>query len=107
MTSSANMPRPEPESEATEAKFIDFGISYIMHPAYDILYFLYTSTDRAFRRSHFDTLLRSYFDTFSTYFSSDSHEDMSYDKFKQETEELREGVIVFTSTVRMHQLPIL
>ena len=99
------MPRPDPESEATEAKFIDFGISYIMHPAYDILYFLYTSTDRAFRQSYFDTLLRSYFDTFSTYFSSDSHEDMSYDKFKQEAEELREGVIVFTSTVRLNELP--
>ena len=99
------MQRPEPDSEATEAKFIDFGISYIMHPAYDILYFLYTSTDRAFRQSHFDTLLRSYFDTFSTYFTNDLREDMSYDKFRQEAEELREGVIIFTSTVRMHQLP--
>ena len=81
------MSRPESESEATEAKFIDFGISYVMHPAYDILYFLYTSTDRAFRESHFDTLLRSYFEIFSSYFSN-SHEDMSYDKFKKEAEEL-------------------
>ena len=37
------------ECETTEAKFIDFGNSYVMHPAYDILYFIYTTTDGDFR----------------------------------------------------------
>ena len=90
------------ECETTEAKFIDFGNSYIMHPAYDILYFLYTTTDRGFRQSHFDALLRNYFATFSTYFSGD--DDLSYGRFKKETEEMREGVMIFTSTVRIYYL---
>ena len=88
--------------EATRVKFIDFGNSYIMHPAYDILYFLYTTTDRAFRQSHFDALLRSYFDTFSTYLSGD--DDLSYDKFKEEAEGMREGVMIFTLPVRIYHL---
>ena len=98
------MHRPEESStEATRVKFIDFGNSYIMHPAYDILYFLYTSTDRNFRQSHYDSLLRSYFDTFSTYFSGDACDcdSLSYNKFKKEAEEMREGVIIFTMTVRI------
>ena len=99
-------PEESPESAgAPEGKLIDFGNSYIMHPAYDVLYFLYTSTDRSFRRSHFDALLRSYFDTFSTYFSGGGgDDDLSYDKFKKEAEELREGVMIFSLTVRLYRV---
>ena len=52
---------PNDDETAAEVKLIDFGVSYVLHPAYDVIYFLYTCTERSFRQLHYDALLRRYF----------------------------------------------
>ena len=92
-------PNDELPSSLAEVKLIDFGNSYVLHPAYDVIYFLYTCTDRTFRHLHYDALLRKYFETFGTYLSGG--DVGGYDEFKKEAEELREGIMLLTLTVRL------
>lgn len=73
--------------EDESVKLIDFQMCAKRHPANDIWYFLYNSTDRAFRAEHADDLIKAYYRVFSGYF--DDHEGYSYEAFRKEVEEYR------------------
>ncbi len=85
--------------EEEQLKILDFGSSAYTHPAFDIIYFLYVNTDREFRRSHSEDLLRQYFEVYSRYLPDDDPELTSFDKFKEELEERREPVLLMATSV--------
>ena len=54
------------DDKPTHLKMLDFQISHIGHPLYDILYFLYSSTVADVRQQHMNTWLAFYFNSLTT-----------------------------------------
>jgi thiamine kinase-like enzyme len=88
--------REETEDNPARVKFIDFGNVCVFHPMYDIVYFLYMNTDRAFRQQNFDRILQEYFDIFSKYLSGPG---VTFTKFKEEVDDRKEIVMLITMMV--------
>lgn len=57
---------------------VDFQLISYGHPAYDVLYLLYLSTDLEFRDLNMEKCLQHYWDTFSQYIEKYSPEDVNY-----------------------------
>ena len=79
--------------DGKRVKLIDFGNVFMSHPVYDIMYFLYSNTDREFRKKHEEEILQSYFATFSKYLRRSV--DLGFEQFRREVAERREGVMLF------------
>ena len=62
----------------------------------DLWYFLYSSTDRKFRETHLDSVLRLYHEEVARYWAMEDFE-MSYDKFLAEINQHKVVAIVFTA----------
>ncbi len=74
-------------------KFIDFGNVSLGHPGFDVMYFLYLSTDREFRRRHLDAIVNEYCRQLGKWVP------LSTDKLRAEMEGQRKNVMVFSSAV--------
>ncbi len=74
--------------EPDAVKILDFQMMKNGHPSFDLGYFLYIATDRAFRKAHLEQCLGWYFDVFSSYFSG-IMDDYGFDDFKREFHETR------------------
>jgi len=61
---------------------IDYQLIFVGSPCYDLVYFVYLNTDKAFRDQHLQTCLKLYYDQFATYF--DDHLTYSYEEFLEE-----------------------
>jgi len=61
---------------------IDYQLIFVGSPCYDLVYFVYLNTDRAFRDQHLQTCLKLYYDQFATYF--DENLSYSYEDFQEE-----------------------
>jgi hypothetical protein len=61
---------------------IDYQLIIVGSPCYDLVYFVYLNTDKAFRDQHLQTCLKLYYDQFATYF--DDNLTYSYEEFLEE-----------------------
>ena len=61
---------------------IDYQLIFVGSPCYDLVYFVYLNTDKAFRDQHLQTCLKLYYDQFATYF--DDNLTYSYEEFLEE-----------------------
>ena len=57
------------EGKPQKVKFLDHATGFLSHPAKDIFYFLYTATDKMFRKKYEDILWRRYFTIYNGYLS--------------------------------------
>jgi len=55
------------EGKVNETILVDFQLINYGHPAYDLMYLLYLSTDTQFRDQHMDQCLQHYWDTLNQY----------------------------------------
>lgn len=87
-------PRQQPEDIA----FIDWQISRYASPVLDLVYFLFTATDKETRDKHYESLLKLYHDSFSTLlrkFGEDPDKIYPFDALKQELKKFgRFGLIM-------------
>lgn len=63
-------------------KVIDYQMYMVGHPTIDLGYFLYISTNLAFRKAYLDDLLRIYYNLLISYMTP--HEELSFEDFKAE-----------------------
>merc|ERR1711990_1437984 len=68
------------DGKVTDTILVDFQLINYGHPAYDVLYMLYISTDLEFRNAHMTECLDTYWDTLSTYLDQFKPKDVTYDK---------------------------
>ncbi len=73
------------EGNPTDIKLIDFQMMGRGHPALDICHLLYTHTDSEFRSKHLQTVLRRYYQVFSSYLDKDLN--MNFEIFEKEFQE--------------------
>eukprot|EP00088_Acartia_fossae_P053655 TRINITY_DN6120_c0_g1_i4.p1 TRINITY_DN6120_c0_g1~~TRINITY_DN6120_c0_g1_i4.p1 ORF type:complete len:530 (-),score=152.55 TRINITY_DN6120_c0_g1_i4:450-2039(-) len=80
---------------------IDFQLINFGHPAYDVLYLLYLSSDIEFRDSHMESCLQHYWSTFSTYLEKYGPEDLKYGytEFKADVQIYKSIVFVLATTL--------
>lgn len=78
------------EGKPTKMKLLDYQMSSIGHPAVDLCYFFYITTDRAFRRMHLIQCLRWYFETLSSNYLAHSLRHFSFNDFLKEFADYRE-----------------
>ncbi len=80
------------EGNPTDIKLIDFQMMGRGHPALDICYLLHINTDSEFRSKHLETVLREYYQVFSTYLDKDLN--MNFKIFEKEFQERRQYGLV-------------
>merc|ERR1712154_569756 len=68
------------DGKVTDTILVDFQLINYGHPAYDVLYMLYISTDLEFRNAHMTECLDTYWNTLSTYLDQFKPKDITYDK---------------------------
>ena len=68
------------DKKVTNSILVDFQTISYRHPAHDILYLLYISTDLEFRNAHMTECLDTYWNTLSTYLDQFKPKDVTYDK---------------------------
>jgi len=78
----------DPEENDLKVTLLDFQQLIIAHPARDLWYFLYSSTDKQFRDKHLTDVLREYYDTFSKYLALEDLQ-MTFQEFRQEMNSVR------------------
>jgi len=80
---------------------IDFQLINYGHPAYDVLYLLYISSDIEFRDAHMETCLEHYWKTFSVYLEKHGPEDLKYSwsDFKADIQIYKSIVFVLATTL--------
>jgi len=66
------------EDKVEDTILVDFQLINYGHPAYDVLYLLYLSSDQEFRDVNMDKCLQHYWNTFSTYLEKYSPEGVKY-----------------------------
>ena len=69
-SSSSSSSSPVAGSSKYTCRFIDFQLTRYSSPITDLLYFVYTATDKRFRQEHLETLLSVYFEQFVATLSS-------------------------------------
>merc|ERR1719414_1842501 len=89
------------EGKVSETILVDFQLINYGHPAYDVLYMLYISTDLEFRNAHMTECLDTYWDTLSTYLDQFKPKDVSYDKtaFLADIKEYKTVAFVLATTL--------
>lgn len=78
--------------EDKQVKLIDFQMLNYAHPARDLGYFLFITTDHLFREKHLDECIRTYFDVFGGYL--DPKLDVTFEKFNEEFRDRMDGGFV-------------
>lgn len=76
-----------PQQQPEDIIFIDWQISRYASPVLDLVYFLFTATDKETRDNHYERLLKLYHDSLSNIliqFVESSENVFSFDKFKEE-----------------------
>jgi len=63
----------------SDTVLVDFQLINYGHPAYDLLYILYISTDRQMRDQHMDQVMSYYWDTLSLYIKEFKPDHVKYD----------------------------
>jgi len=67
------------EGKVAETILVDFQLINYGHPAYDVLYLLYLSTDSQFRSQHMEDYLHQYWETLNEYIDKFAPADTKYD----------------------------
>jgi len=67
------------EGKVSETILVDFQLINYGHPAYDLMYLLYLSTDTQFRDQHMDQCLQHYWTTLNEYITQFQPKDSKYD----------------------------
>lgn len=68
-------------------KFIDYQISRYVSPVLDLVYFMFASTDKAFRDEHYDELIKIYHNSFSKFLKrlgEDPEQLFSFEEFDKQ-----------------------
>merc|ERR1712059_67011 len=68
------------EGKPAETILVDFQLINYGHPAYDVLYMLYISTDLEFRDAHMAECLTAYWNTLTTYLDQFKPKGVTYDE---------------------------
>lgn len=68
------------QGKVAEIVLVDFQLINYGHPAYDVLYLLYLSTDLEFRDAHMDECLTTYWTILSTYLDQFKPKSVVYDE---------------------------
>jgi len=76
------------EDNELSVTLLDFQQLMIAHPARDLWYFLYSSTDKQFRDHHLKDVLREYYNTFSKYLELEGV-SLTFQEFCQEMNSVR------------------
>merc|ERR1711970_474179 len=89
------------DEKVTDTILVDFQLINYGHPAYDVLYMLYISTDLEFRNAHMTECLDTYWDTLSTYPDQFKPKDVNYDKtaFLADIKEYKTVAFVLATTL--------
>lgn len=89
------------DGKVTDTILVDFQLINYGHPAYDVLYMLYISTDLEFRNAHMTECLDAYWDTLSTYLDQFKPKDVTYDKtaFLADIKEYKTVAFVLATTL--------
>lgn len=87
--------------EVEDLVLVDFQLISVCHPAYDILYLLYLSSDLEFRDTQMEKCLQCYWDTFSTYIEKYGPTDVHYGwpEFMADIHEYKSIGFVLASTI--------
>ena len=89
------------DEKVTDTILVDFQTISYRHPAHDILYLLYISTDLEFRNAHMTECLDTYWNTLSTYLDQFKPKDVTYDKsdFLTDIKEYKTVAFVLATTL--------
>jgi len=89
------------EGKVEGTMLIDFQLINYGHPAYDVLYLFYHSSDIEFRDANMESCLHHYWKTFSSYIEKYGPEDLKYDwtEFLGDIETYKSIVFVLASTL--------
>nr|ALS04370.1 juvenile hormone-inducible [Acartia pacifica] len=89
------------EDKVESTMLIDFQLINYGHPAYDILYLLYLSSDAGFRDSNMESCLEHYWKTFSYYLEKYSPDEFKYGwtEFKADIHTYKSIVFVLATTL--------
>jgi len=89
------------DEKVTDTILVDFQLINYGHPAYDVLYMLYISTDLEFRNAHMTECLDTYWNTLSTYLDQFKPKDVTYDKsdFLTDIKEYKTVAFVLATTL--------
>jgi hypothetical protein len=68
------------DGKVAETILVDFQLINYGHPAYDVLYMMYISTDLEFRDAHMAECLASYWNTLATYLDKFKPKGVTYDE---------------------------
>jgi hypothetical protein len=89
------------DGKVVDTILVDFQLINYGHPAYDVLYMLYISTDLEFRNAHMAECLDTYWNTLSIYLDQFKPKDVAYDKlaFEADIREYKTIGFVLASTL--------
>lgn len=89
------------DDKVVATMLIDFQLINYGHPAYDVLYLLYISSDIEFRDAHMEACLEHYWKTFSVYLEKYGPDDVKYSwsDFKADVQIYKSIVFVLATTL--------
>ena len=89
------------EGKVNDTILVDFQLINYGHPAYDVLYMLYISTDLDFRNAHIDQCLNTYWDVLVTYLDQFKPKGVTYDRaaFDADIKEYKSIAFVMATTL--------
>jgi len=93
--------KSDSEGKVVDTVIVDFQLINYGHPAYDVLYMFYISTDLEFRDLHMAACLDTYWDTLSLYLDQFKPKDLVYDKaaFLAHIQEYKTVAFVLATTL--------
>ena len=93
--------KADSEGRVVDTVIVDFQLINYGHPAYDVLYMFYISTDLEFRDQHMAACLDTYWDTLSLYLDQFKPKDLVYDKaaFLAHIQEYKTVAFVLATTL--------
>lgn len=89
------------EGKVSKSILVDFQMINFGHPAYDVLYMMYISTDMEFRNAHMAECLATYWTTLSSYLDQFKPKDLVYDEamFHADIKEYKTIAFVLATTL--------
>jgi len=89
------------EEKVNEIMLVDFQLLSFGHPAYDVIYVMYLSLDRDFRKAHMSTCLQQYWDILNSYIVKNAPADLTYtrEEFDEDFKIYQKIGFVLASTV--------
>merc|ERR1711915_274280 len=90
----------DPNDTDLKVTLVDFQQLTLCHPARDLWYLLYSNVDREFRTQHLHTVLKEYFQVFSSYLRQGGTL-ISYEDFLREINWFRAGMALLYSSMML------